>query len=59
MEKLKITAKMKTPFVTDGGYMTFDALLAGILFDQLQDVGMAHSAVPIKCTDGLFHASLP
>tara|TARA_B110000091_G_C13725734_1_gene436755 strand:+ start:323 stop:973 length:651 start_codon:yes stop_codon:yes gene_type:complete len=57
MEKLKITAQMKMPFVTGGGYMTFDALLAGILFDQLQDVEVAHSAVPIKCTDGLFHAS--
>ena len=57
MEKLKITAKMKTPFITGGGYMTFDALLAGILFDQLQDVEMAHSSVPIQCTDGLFHAS--
>ena len=57
MEKLKITALMKTPFVTGGGYMTFDALLAGILFDKLQDVDLAHSSVPIKCSDGLFHAS--
>ena len=37
MEKLTVTAHMKTPFITGGGYMTFDALLAGILFDQLQD----------------------
>lgn len=57
MEKLTITAHMKTPFITGGGYMTFDALLAGILFDQLQDVEAAHSSVPIKCTNGLFHAS--
>ena len=57
MEKLTITAHMKTPFITGGGYMTFDALLAGILFDQLQDVEAAHSSVPVKCTDGLFHAS--
>ena len=57
MEKLTVTAHMKTPFITGGGYMTFDALLAGILFDQLQDVEAAHSSVPIKCTDGLFHAS--
>jgi hypothetical protein len=57
MEKLTITAHMKTPFITGGGYMTFDALLAGILFDQLQDVEAAHSSVPIRCTDGLFHAS--
>lgn len=57
MEKLTITAHMKTPFITGGGYMTFDAVLAGILFDQLQDVEAAHCSVPIKCTDGLFHAS--
>ena len=37
--------------------MTFDALLAGILFDQLQDVELAHSSVPIQCSNGLFHAS--
>lgn len=57
MERLTITAHMKTPFITGGGYMTFDALLAGILFDELQDVEAAHSSVPIKCTNGLFHAS--
>ena len=57
MEKLTITAYMATPFVTGGGYMTLDALLAGILFDQCQDVEAAHAGVPIRCTDGLFHAS--
>ena len=57
MEKLVVTAHMKTPFILGGGYMTLDALLAGILFDDLQDVGAAHSSVPIKCTEGLFHAS--
>ncbi|MBL6736472.1 MAG: hypothetical protein ISP76_05195 [Burkholderiales bacterium] len=57
MEKLIVTAHMKTPFITGGGYMTLDALLAGILFDQLQDVEAAHSSIPIKCTNGLFHAS--
>ena len=57
MEKIIVTAHMHTPFIAGGGYMTLDALLAGILFDQLQDVEAAHSSVPIKCTDGLFHAS--
>ena len=37
--------------------MTFDALLASILFDQIGDVGEAHASIPIKCTDGLYHAS--
>ena len=57
MEKLLIQALLKTPFVTGGGYMTFDALLASILFDELQDVEKAHESIPIKKTSGLFHAS--
>ena len=57
MEKLLIEAQMKTPFITGGGYMTFDALLGGILFDELEDVEAAHDAIPIKNTSGLFHAS--
>jgi hypothetical protein len=57
VEKLTIVAELQTPIITGGGYMTFDALLAGVLFDQLQDVEAAHEAVPIKSTDGLFHAS--
>ena len=57
MDKLTITATLKTPFITGGGYMTFDALLGGILFDQLGDVEKAHAAIPVRCTDGLYHAS--
>ena len=57
MEKLTITAELESPLITGGGYMTFDALLASILFDQLQDVDAAHAAVPVQSTDGLFHAS--
>jgi hypothetical protein len=37
--------------------MTFDGLLAAILFDDLQDVEAAHSAIPIHQKDGLFSAS--
>lgn len=37
--------------------MTFDALLAGILFDQIGDVEQAHANVPVRVTEGLFHAS--
>jgi hypothetical protein len=55
--RLTITATLATPLVTGGGYFTFDALLAGILFDKIQDVDAAHAAVPVRCIDGLFHAS--
>lgn len=57
VEPIVITAQLKTPLVLTGGYMTFDAILAAILFDQLQDVDSAHAAVPVKNTAGLFHAS--
>jgi hypothetical protein len=55
--KLTITATLATPLVTGGGYFTLDALLAGILFDKMQDVDAAHAAVPVTCVDSLFHAS--
>jgi len=57
LEKLIITATLATPFVTGGGYMTFDAILAGTLFDQIGDVDEAHAAIPIRRTAGLYHAS--
>ena len=39
------------------GFLTFDGLLAAVLFDRCGDVEEAHSTIPILCTDGLFHAS--
>ncbi|MGI9323120.1 MAG: hypothetical protein ACR2PJ_06030, partial [Pseudomonadales bacterium] len=56
MKKLKFTAFLKTPIIFRG-YLTFDALLAGILFDRIDDPAKAHESIPIKHTDGLFHAS--
>ena len=55
-EKLRIIATLKTPLI-NRGYMTFDALLGALLFDQYQDVDKAHSEIPIQCDDGLFNAS--
>lgn len=57
MDKIKVTAHMASPLVVGLGYMTLDALLAALLFDQTQDVDLAHSSIPVVCTDGLFHAS--
>lgn len=34
MDRFLITLKMASPVVTGGGYMTLDALLAAILFDE-------------------------
>ena len=57
MKRFVVTAGLRTPLVRSAGYLTLDALLAAILFDKLQDVEAAHSAVPLRCSDGLFHAS--
>lgn len=56
MEKIKVTATMKSPFIKVG-YMTLDALLAALKFDELKNVEQAHQSIPIKQTKGLFHAS--
>jgi hypothetical protein len=57
MDRLRVTATLLAPLVTGGGYLTLDGLLAALLFDELQDVEAAHSSIPIKQTDGLYHAS--
>lgn len=55
-QRIKVTATMKSPFIKVG-HMTLDGILAAQLFDELQDVDSAHTAVPIVQTNGLFHAS--
>ena len=57
MERFVVTASLRTPMVKAAGYLTLDALLAAVLFDRLQDVDAAHSSVPLRCSEGLFHAS--
>ncbi|MEX2616164.1 MAG: hypothetical protein WD767_08720 [Alphaproteobacteria bacterium] len=57
MEKLKITARLKAPIVLGGGYLTFDALLASLIFEATGDIEIAHGTIPVACTKGLFHAS--
>ena len=55
-EKIKIQATLKTPIIMQG-YLTFDALLGALLFEQCQDVEKAHAAIPLKSDQGLFYAS--
>ena len=57
MDKIRVTAYLNAPIVTGGGYMTLDGLLGALLFDLVQDVDAAHAAIPVRSTDGLFHAS--
>lgn len=55
-EKFRISAVMVTPVIFTA-HATLDGLLGALLFDQLQEVEAAHAAIPIRSTDGLFHAS--
>lgn len=56
MDKFTIRATLVTPAIINT--LTLDGLLGAILFDELQDVELAHAAIPIRCTDGLYHASV-
>ena len=57
MEKMKFTAILKTPIIFRG-YLTFDALLGALLFDRMGgEPEEAHAKIPIKKTNGLYHAS--
>ena len=55
-EKLRVTAVLKTPIIIRG-FLTFDALMGALHFEKYEDVEKAHANIPIKCNEGLFHAS--
>lgn len=57
MDRFKVTMTLGSPLVTNGGYMTLDALLAALIFDQTGDLEQAHSAIPLQATEGLWHGS--
>jgi hypothetical protein len=56
MEKFTIRASLVTPAIIST--LTLDGLLGAILFEDLQDIDKAHSAIPLQCQDGLYHASV-
>lgn len=57
MDKLQITATLSSPFITGGGYLTLDALLASAVFGLTHDVEQAHHHLPLRCVEGLYYAS--
>ena len=56
MERFSITATLVTPAIIST--LTLDGLLGAVLFDELQDVDRAHAAIPLRCRDGLYFASV-
>ncbi|MCY4746450.1 hypothetical protein NYO99_15815 [Pelomonas sp. UHG3] len=57
MKTLTVTARIKGPLISGGGYMTFDGLLAAAVFAQTQDLEQAHERLPLARTGGMYHAS--
>ena len=57
MDRFAVTLRLGSPLVTGGGYMTLDALLAAILFDAGASLEAAHTDIPLKNTQGLWHGS--
>jgi len=55
LERFTITADLVTPAIVST--LTLDGLLGAILFEDMQDIDQAHAAIPLRCSDGLFHAS--
>ena len=55
-ERLRITAELKTPIIMKG-FLTFDALMGALLFERYENVEKAHAEIPIRCEEGLYHAS--
>lgn len=56
-EKLKVIAHLNSPIILGGGFLTFDALLAAIVFERTEDLQKAHNELPLKRTGELSHAS--
>ncbi len=42
MDTFKVTMNLCSPLVTQGGYMTLDALLAALIFEATGDLQKAH-----------------
>ena len=56
MDKFTIRATLVTPAIINT--LTLDGLLGAVIFEDLQDVDKAHAAIPLRCRDGLYHASV-
>jgi hypothetical protein len=56
MDRFTIRAALVTPAIIST--LTLDGLLGAVLFDEMQDIDKAHAAIPLRCRDGLYHASV-
>lgn len=54
MERFVARVELRTPVLL-GGFLTLDALLAAVLFEQTRDIDRAHGEIPLANTDGMWH----
>jgi CRISPR type IV-associated protein Csf3 len=57
LDTFKVTMNLCSPLVTQGGYMTLDALLAALIFEATGDLQKAHHEIPLQQTQGVWHGS--
>ena len=58
MDTFKVSFLLGTPLIAqEGGYMTLDGLLAALVFEASGDLERAHNDLPLKRTEGVWHAS--
>lgn len=55
MRRLVVRAGLRAPFL--GNPVTLDGLLAALLFQHTGSVEQAHTTIPLRATDGLWHGS--
>jgi len=56
VERFVARVELRTPVLL-GGFLTLDALLAAVLFEQTGDIDRAHGEIPLANTGGMWHAS--
>ncbi|APZ42645.1 hypothetical protein [Acidihalobacter ferrooxydans] len=53
-----LDVRLKSPLIAQPFYPTLDALLSWVVWMQTGDIGRIRD-LPLDCTDGVFHGSLP
>ena len=57
-EAFRVTAELSTPLILSGDtYLTLDALLSGVLFEETGSVKRALTEIPLERTHGVWHGS--
>jgi len=56
IENFVLMFEVETPVISFG-FLTLDAILAALIFQETDDLEMAHNNIPLARTDGVWHGS--